>query len=302
MKEVWETKRPLDSVIHTMGWPLPSDAFGGSFMYPLGPNLVSIGLVVGLDYRDASLDVHELMQRMKLHPVFRPWLEGGELVEWGAKTIPEGGYYSIPARRHGDGVLIAGDSAGFVDVPSLKGIHYAMQSGIYAARTIFAALKAGDLSSAGLSGYDRMVDGSYIVEDLRRTRNMRLGFKDGLYAGALKAALATLTGGRLPAGRIPMEADAEAGKRAGRPEPFTPDNRLTFSKVDAVYKSGNRTRDTIPSHLITSGQVGPEVAAFYERLCPGRSVRGRGGRPEGQRPELRGLQGDRCPGPALDPP
>ena len=96
-----------------------------------------------------------LVQRLKLHPLFRPHLEGGQLLEWGAKTIPEGGYYSLPGRRSGDGVLIVGDAAGFVDVPSLKGIHYAMQSGMYAARTAFAALKAGDTSAAGLSAYDR---------------------------------------------------------------------------------------------------------------------------------------------------
>src|SRR5256885_11438125 len=103
VKEIWETKRPLDTIVHTLGWPLPHDAFGGSFMYPLEPRLVALGLVVGLDYHDATLDVHALLQQMKLHPLFRQRLEGGEMVEWGAKTIPEGGYYSIPARRSGDG-------------------------------------------------------------------------------------------------------------------------------------------------------------------------------------------------------
>ena len=161
VKEVWETKRPLDRVIHTLGWPLPTDAFGGSFMYPLGPTQVALGLVVGLDYHDAALDVHELLQRMKLHPLFRPQLEGGQLLEWGAKTIPEGGYYSLPDRRHGDGILLIGDAAGFVDVPSLKGIHYAMQSGIFAARTALAALKSqATFRSRGLAPYDRMVDGA----------------------------------------------------------------------------------------------------------------------------------------------
>ncbi len=154
VKEIWETKRPLDRIVHTLGWPLPSDAFGGSFMYPLEPNLVALGLVVGLDYRDAGLDVHALFQRMKLHPLFRRILEGGEMVEWGAKTIPEGGFYSLPARRSGDGVVLLGDAAGFVDVPSLKGIHYAMQSGMYAARAIFQALTTGDPSAARLAEYE----------------------------------------------------------------------------------------------------------------------------------------------------
>jgi electron-transferring-flavoprotein dehydrogenase len=137
VKEVWETKKPLDRIIHTLGWPLPGDAFGGSWMYPMADNLVSLGLVVGLDYHDARLDVHELLQRMKLHPLFREYLEGGEMVEWGAKTIPEGGYYALADRRHGDGCLVVGDAAGYVDVPSLKGIHYAVHSGILAARAIF---------------------------------------------------------------------------------------------------------------------------------------------------------------------
>src|SRR5881296_3755197 len=200
VKEIWETKRPLDMIVHTLGWPLPADAFGGSFMYPLEPNLVALGLVVGLDYGEAGLDVHELFQRMKLHPLFRGYLEGGEMVEWGAKTIPEGGYYSVPARRSGDRVVIVGDSAGFVDVPSLKGIHYAIQSGMFAARAIFAALKAGDTSATRMAEYDRLVDESYIMRDLYRTRNMRLAFKDGFYVGGMKAGLMTLTGGRFPGG------------------------------------------------------------------------------------------------------
>src|SRR5207245_11669036 len=124
------------------------------------PRLVARGLVVGLDYRDARLAVHGLRQRMKLHPLFRRQLEGGEMVEWGAKTIPEGGYYSVPARRSGEGVAILGDSAGLVDVPSLKGIHYAMQSGIYAARAIFQALSGEGATAARLAEYDRLVNGS----------------------------------------------------------------------------------------------------------------------------------------------
>lgn len=268
VKEIWETKEPLDSVIHTLGWPLPRDAFGGSFMYPLEPNLVALGLVVGLDYRQTTLDVHQLLQRMKLHPFFRRYLEGGEMVEWGAKTIPEGGYFALPERRHGDGVLIVGDAGGFVDVPSLKGIHYAMQTGIYAARAIFQALKRGDVGAGSLAAYDRMVDESYVVQDLYRTRNMRLAFKDGFFVGGVKAGLMTLTGGRFPGGRIEMEPDAAVPRRVVPAAPLVPDGKLTFSKVDAVFKSGNQTRDDIPSHLIIGQDIPPEVAEFYEHLCP----------------------------------
>src|SRR5690606_14122910 len=152
----------LDAIVHTLGWPLPGDTFGGSFMYPLEPNVLALGLVAGLDYGNANLDVHVLLQQMKAHPFFREYLEDGELVEWGAKTIPEGGFHALPERRHGDGIVVLGDSAGLVEVASLKGIHYAMQSGIYAADAIFAALKQGDTSRVALSRYDELVDGSYI--------------------------------------------------------------------------------------------------------------------------------------------
>jgi len=270
VKEIWETKRPLDSIVHTLGWPLPPDAFGGSFMYPLEPRLVALGLVVGLDYRDATLDVHALLQRMKLHPLFRRQLEGGEMVEWGAKTIPEGGYYSVPARRSGEGVAILGDSAGLVDVPSLKGIHYALQSGMFAARAISGALAAGDTSAARLAEYDRLVNQSFIMKDLYRTRNMRLAFKHGFVAGGAKAALMTLTGGRFPGSKITVERDADV-ERTLSPDAspgITPDGRLTFSKVDAVFKSGNATRDTIPTHLVIGPDVPAAVAEFYSHLCP----------------------------------
>ena len=167
---------------------------------------------------------------------------------------------------------MAGDTVGFVDVPSLKGVHYAIQSGIYAARAAFQALKAGDTSAAQLAAYDRMVNESYIVGDMYRTRNMRLAFKDGMIRGGIKAGLMTLTGGAFPGGRIPMHEDAERPREPeppGRPaaEP-APDGVLTFSKLDAVFKSGNATRDTIPQHLLVGPDIAPEVADFYAHLCP----------------------------------
>ncbi len=265
VKELWETKQSLDRVIHTVGWALPTDAFGGSFVYPLGPQLVALGLVVGLDYRDAALDVHALLQRFKQHPLLRSLLAGGELVEWGAKTIPEGGFYSLPARRAGDGVVLLGDAAGFVDVPSLKGIHYAVQSGLYAARAIFQNLKTG----ATLAEYDRLVNASFIADDLYRTRNMRLAFRDGFYLGGLQAGLMTLTGGRFPGGRYTMHADAEVARRSAPGlRPGSAGTSHGVSKVDAVFKSGNSTRDTIPNHLIAPQDVPVEVARFYAHVCP----------------------------------
>jgi electron-transferring-flavoprotein dehydrogenase len=268
VKEVWEIKRPLEAVIHTMGWPLPTDAFGGAWLYPMGDGLASLGLVVGLDYPQSTLDVHVLLQRLKMHPLFHRYLEDGEMVEWGAKTIPEGGYHSVPERLHGDGLLIAGDAAGLVNVATLKGIHYAIQSGIYAAQTIFKALKSGDTSAAALAGYDHALRGSYVFEDLHRTRNMRLAFKSGFWLGGMKAGLMSLTRGAFPGGRVTVTSDADEQRRPAPVDEFRPDGRYTFSKLDAVFRSGNATRDDVPSHLVVGEDIPGEVAEFYEHLCP----------------------------------
>jgi electron-transferring-flavoprotein dehydrogenase len=143
-----------------------------------------------------------------------------------------------------------------------------MQSGIYAARTAFAALKARDFSEAALVPYDKMVNDSYITADLHRTRNMRLAFKRGFFLGGAQAGLMTITGGRFPGGKIAMESDASVPRRVSPAPSFTPDNVLTFSKLDAVFKSGNATRDTIPSHLLVGSEIAPELADFYAHLCP----------------------------------
>jgi electron-transferring-flavoprotein dehydrogenase len=164
--------------------------------------------------------------------------------------------------------VLLGDSAGFVDVPSLKGIHYAMQSGMFAARAIFAALKHDDPSAARLAAYDELVSESYLIRELYRTRNMRLAFKNGFYSGAVRAGLMTLTGGRFPGRQIAMGPDADAPRRSPQRTMFASDGELTFSKVDAVFKSGNVTRDTIPSHLILGDGVNSDVARFYAHMCP----------------------------------
>ncbi len=269
VKEIWETLKPLDSIVHTLGWPLPRDVFGGSFMYPLSRNLIAVGLVAGLDYKRTTDDVHEMLQRMKVHPFFRDLLESGEMVEWGAKTIPEGGYYALPKRRHGDGLMIVGDSAGFVEVASLKGSHYAMQSGMFAARAAFDALKRKDTSAASLREYDAMVDGSFIAKDLYRRRNMRLAFQESnFYVAGMKASLMTVSRGALPGGMIHSHKDADVPRLDVPPEPFVPDGKLTFSKLDAVFKSGNATRDDIPSHLIVGPDITPAVAELYTHMCP----------------------------------
>jgi electron-transferring-flavoprotein dehydrogenase len=268
VKELWETKSVPDAVIHTLGWPLPRQVFGGTWIYPMDKNLISFGVVMGLDYRDSRMDPHGILQSFKNHPLLSRYLEGGELQEWGAKTIPEGGYYAIPERLHGNGLLVCGDAAGFVNVASLKGIHYAMTSGMLAARTIFDALKANDTSPARLGAYDALIRESTIEHDLRKTRNMRLAFKSGFYTGGMKASLMTVTGGAFPGGKISVEPDADEPR-----EPLTngvDKTKLKFaiSKVDAVFRSGNATRDDIPSHLSVGKDVTPEVAEFYHHLCP----------------------------------
>lgn len=266
VKELWQVPRPPRETLHTLGWPLPQDAFGGSFIYPMGDSHIAFGLVVGLDYKQADLDVHELLQRFKTHPILSETLRGGELVEWGAKAIPEGGFYSLPERLAGDGVLVVGDAAGFVNVASLKGIHYAMHSGILAAHAIFKALRANDLSGHALSAYDQYLRKSFIWDDLYRSRNLRSAFKSGLFAGGVKAGLITLTSGAFPVGQRQHRSDAEeprfieASRNSQAPS--------TLSKVDAVYRSGNATRDDIPDHLIAREHLPPEVIDFYVRMCP----------------------------------
>ncbi|MEJ2371017.1 MAG: electron-transfer flavoprotein:ubiquinone oxidoreductase, partial [Gemmatimonadales bacterium] len=268
VKELWETPRQPEAVVHTLGWPLPPNAFGGSWLYPMGGTVVSIGLVVGLDYPQHSLDVHELLQRLKTHPLFNEYLMGGELAEWGAKTIPEGGYYALPKRLYGEGALIVGDAAGLVNVPALKGIHYAVLSGMLAARAAFESLKRGETSAESLAVYDRRVRESFIGRDLYRTRNMRLAFKKGLYAGGFEAALMTVTGGAFRGGLISTKEDAAEPREIVEPAPFSPDGTRTFSKEDAVFRSGNSTRDDIPTHLVAHEQVPPDVGDFYGHLCP----------------------------------
>ena len=267
VKELWETKAAPESVIHTMGWPLDHGKFGGSFMYPMSDTLVSIGLVVGLDHYSGSLDPHFLLQEAKTHPLFRKVLEGGQPVEWGAKTIPEGGYYALPSRLSGDGVLVAGDSAGFVNVPTLKGVHYAMYSGIFAARAIASAFKRRDFSAASLNEYDQMVSASFITRDLHRTRNMRHAFHNGLYRGMLKAGMMYMMGGWWP-GKLTTVADSDRVRFADERAYPKPDGKLVFGKADSVGRSGNLTRDDIPSHLEQVEYIPPEVARFYANLCP----------------------------------
>jgi electron-transferring-flavoprotein dehydrogenase len=276
VKEVWRVPAPLDRVIHTMGWPLRSAAkyreFGGSFVYPMGEELVSIGMVVGLDYRDTQLSVHDLLQELKTHPRIRSILEGGERLEWGAKTIPEGGYLSLPRQLNAPGLLLCGDGAGFVNVPALKGIHYAIESGRLAAEAAFAAVQRGESPGrrGALGSYDDAIRDSYVWTDLRRVRNMRPAFGRGFWVGGGLAGAMTVTRGQFPPRDLRLERDAEhdliTTDRATRYP--VPDGKLTFDKLSSVFASGNKTRDDQPSHIRVETRVPREVAEMWTRLCP----------------------------------
>ena len=261
VKELWRSARPVPRVLHTVGYPLPRAAFGGGFFYPLGEGLSALGLVVGLDAPTEALDAHGQLQRLKAHPSIAPHLTDGECLEWGARLIPEGGPGSLPERLSGEGLVMVGDTAGFVDVPSLKGIHYAMLSGILAADAVDAHLKAG----VPLSMYDAALADSSVLRDLRRTRNMRPAFQRGFWTGVAVSALATVTRGALPTGTLAVHDDAETLRSApdaaaGEAPPF--------SKLDGVFLSGNNTRDDHPRHLVVPEEAPPDAAALWERLCP----------------------------------
>ncbi|HLG67111.1 MAG TPA: electron-transfer flavoprotein:ubiquinone oxidoreductase [Acidimicrobiales bacterium] len=270
VKEVWRVARPLDRVIHTMGWPLRPWAryreFGGSFVYPMGDDMVSIGMVVGLDYRDAELSVHDVLQELKTHPLVRSILEGGERLEWGAKTIPSGGFRSLPARLHAPGLVLCGDGAGMVNVPTLKGVHYAIESGRLAAEAAFASVANG----ADLGAYDEAVRSSFIWRDLHEVRDMRQAFEHGFFLGGALASVMTVTKGKVSLGRARREPDdAQPVLRTDRASRYPePDGVLTFDKLSSVFASGNRSRDDQPNHICLERRVAPDVARMWVQLCP----------------------------------
>jgi electron-transferring-flavoprotein dehydrogenase len=276
VKEVWKVPRPLHRIVHTLGWPLRKRArygeFGGSWIYPMGDDHVSLGFVVGLEYADVELSGHDLLQEFKTHRLVRKILAGGDRVAWGAKTITEGGIHSVPSKLNAPGLLLVGESAGLVNVPRLKGIHYAIESGRLAAEAAFAALQAGEVAGrrGALDRYDEAIRASYLWKELDEVRNMRQAFDKGFFLGGALASTMTVTKGKLPPKELPTHRNAEAalirtGRAARYPEP---DGVLTFDKLSSVFASGNRTRDDQPSHVRVQTKVPRDLAEMWQWMCP----------------------------------
>ena len=273
VKEIWEVPKPLDRVIHTLGWPLRWGAkykeAGGSFIYPMGEDKVCFGLVVGLDYTDATFSVHDELQRFKQHPFIAKIIEGGKRVGWGAKTIPSGGYWSLPKRFSVPGMLVAGDAAGMVNIAELAGVHYAMHAGMYAAEAIVESLKE-DIDSVNFESYDKAIRNSVIEKDLYKSRNMKQPLTKGLVVGGIVANSLVATKGNFPPGHWKVENNAEPAVFIGTAsEKYAkPDNKVTFDKLGSVFLSGNATRDDAPNHVRVQTHVPREVAQTWVSMCP----------------------------------
>ena len=257
VKELWQCPRgrvQAGSVIHTMGYPLPMDTFGGGFIYGMKDDVLDVGFVTGLDYRNPTTDPHNELQRFKQHPAVRALLQDATLVRYGAKAIPEGGLFAMP-RMYADGLLIVGDSAGFLNGMRLKGIHLAMKSGMLAAETAFEALQAEDCSASRLSAIETKFKQSWAYRELFSARNFHQGFEGGMIAGLLNVSLGMLTGGRGFGFKNKLHGTAGYARmeKAGYKPPETPrakiDNVLTFGKLTDVYNSGVAHDENQPSHL-----------------------------------------------------
>jgi electron-transferring-flavoprotein dehydrogenase len=233
----------------------------------MGEDKLCIGFVAGLDYTDATFSVHDTLQLFKTHPFVQEILEGGKRVAWGAKTIPSGGYFAMPRKFAVPGMCIAGDAAGMVNIPELKGVHYAMHAGMYAAEAIVDALKQ---DSINFEAYDQRVREGLIGKDMHQARNMRQPFSKGFFLGGAIASAMTVTKGAFPGGHWSQEHDSEnemfIGK-AGDTYP-KPDGELTFDKLSSVFLSGNATRDDAPNHVRIQTEVPIEVAQTWVSMCP----------------------------------
>jgi electron-transferring-flavoprotein dehydrogenase len=289
VKELWELpddRYPAGHVTHTLGFPSDSATYGGGWIYGMQNNVVNIGYVTGLDYKDPLLDPHAEFQRYKTHPYIARLLEGGKMIRYGAKTVTAGGYFAVP-RMYADGVLLAGDCAGLLNPQRLKGIHSAIKSGMLAAEVIFEALKAGDYSAKQLQKYEQVVNDSWIIPELRKVRNFHAAFKHGRWLGLINSGLQFFTGGRAwglfnrdraTAGHEEMKKLSAYGYRGDRIEQrykdLRFDGKLTFNKVTDVYHAAVGHDEDQPVHLhvldmnICSTRCAEEYGNPCQRFCP----------------------------------
>jgi len=293
VKEIWEIPEErgaemLGQVIHTAGQPLTFQDYGGGWIYGLKDNRLSIGFVVALDQGDARLDPHALFVQWKQHPAVASLLEGGKVVRYGAKTIPEGGYWAMP-KLQGDGFCLVGDSAGFLNAMRLKGIHLAIKSGTMAADAIAEALKSGDTSGEGLAGYTRRFEASWAKEELWRYRNTRQAFGKGMLFGALDFGVQMITGGRGLVSQRKTKADHEHMRRIGEARMAKPrfDDGLGMDKLTDVYWSGAIHDEDQPPHLVVRDpdicvtRCTEEYGNPCQHFCPAAVYEW----PEGENPE-----------------
>jgi electron-transferring-flavoprotein dehydrogenase len=261
IKELWEVpagRIETGFVGHTLGWPLDSSMYGGGWFYGLQNNRVSLGMVIALEYHNPLFDPHEAFQKYKTHPHIRRIIEGGKLIRYGAKTVPYGGWYSMP-RPYVDGGLIIGDSGSLLNSQRLKGIHTGIKSGMLAAETIYEALCAGDTSAAKLSAYSAKLDASWIKTELWEVRNFHQAFAHGLYSGLAQSAVQFVSGGRGFIDPLRSKAGYEEYTKLNRPDTlvdqstrFKGDGVITFDRLTDVYHSGTRHEEDQPCHLVVT--------------------------------------------------
>jgi len=256
IKELWEVpddRLAPGSVIHTMGWPLDSHTFGGSWVYGMRDRIIDIGLAVGLDYRDPRIDPHHEFQLFKTHPLIRDLLKDGKLVRYGAKAMPVGGWYTMP-QLTSDGVMMIGDTAGMLNGERLKGIHIAIKAGILAAEAILDALIKNDFTQSTLGAFDKKLKDSYVGRELYKSRNFHQAFDRGRMFGLMIGGISIITGGRIPS-RLPIKAGHEHmqpqkdGVREDRYADLRYDNQITIDKLTDVYHSSTHHDEDQPAHL-----------------------------------------------------
>jgi electron-transferring-flavoprotein dehydrogenase len=253
IKEIWSVPEETHNeglIVHTIGWPLDKKTYGGSFMYHAENNQIFVGFVVGLDYENPYLSPFQEMQRFKTHPEISKYLEGGERISYGAKTLVEGGEQSLPKLSFPGGVLV-GDCAGFLNVAKIKGNHTAMKSGMLAAEAIISMLAKKNAYGLECNAYETLYEKSWIKSELHKIRNIRPGFRFGLFAGLLNAALETLTMGLLP-WTLKHKSDYKSMKKLEQCSKIIypkPDNKITFDRLSSVYLSNTNHEENQPSHL-----------------------------------------------------